>query len=137
MSRLSTQSYLDNHHFLRDLWLSDPGVFAYISTQEQWALHRYFRLFESLTDTELIEHRKQLAEPQLPQRAGRALSHFKFELKQLATRRANIQPVEQVKYKRDSRSYELKVRAVVKPELDVDQLARAIIDMAFDLAKKN
>jgi hypothetical protein len=136
MPRLSTQSYLNNHHSLRDLWLSDPGAFTYISTQEQWALHRYFRLFEPLTDTELIEHRQQLVEPQLPQRAGRALSHSKLELGQLATKRANMQPIEHVKYKRDRRSYELTARVVVKPEPDVDQLARAIIDMAFDLTEK-
>jgi hypothetical protein len=62
--------------FAQSLAASVAGVCDVESEREQWLLHNYYHPSESLTDADLLQHRRTFS-PQrssLPQQAGRAQS---------------------------------------------------------------
>jgi hypothetical protein len=125
MPRLTTKHYLEIHQMLNYHWFNDPAPYRNLSAKEQWDLHKFFWGYKELSDVALCEHRRTVSkqDPGLPQRAGRALSRFK----RVVERRARIEP-RQLSFKRAPKGgYKMVAYPLVRPELDLAQLARTII----------
>lgn len=130
MSRLSNNEYCVQHQFLRWAWLNEQGAYAYLSHNAQRQIHDYYQPSKELTDDELIAHRRQISErqPNLPAAAGKAARQLFYIAK---TQR---QPPPIPRSHPDPR--EITVRAVVRPEIDLKQLSRALIELAKHLANQ-
>lgn len=76
MPRLTNRNYLYLHDVLKHLWFHLHQIYGYIPHSDQRYLKEYYQLTVDLTDTELLNHRREISQlqPSLPQRAGRALS---------------------------------------------------------------
>ena len=61
MPRLTNQRYLDINHDLALMWRTDDFTYGTLSPNELWDLHAYFVPYKSLTEAELIEHRKKIS----------------------------------------------------------------------------
>lgn len=125
MPRLTNQQYLHRQQLLRKLWRTHPGRFGLLTPVQQWDLHLYYQLTHELTHTELLEHRRQISRkhPTLPARAGKA---FRLVVDGLGRTSGPTHVV--------SDGRRIGVRAVVKPEPDVNRLARAVWLLAEYLA---
>ena len=131
MARLSTKQYLKAHRQLRRLWERDPSLFSYLAPSEQWVLHDFFQLTHEMTDAELLEHRVRISgeRPSLPQQAGRTLAKFYDRTAVVATQRVRAKPVTKRSVTRQADRV-LAARPLVRPEIDVEKLARAFISLA-------
>jgi hypothetical protein len=96
------------------------GQFGYLSSNDQWDLHRFYRLTSHMTDTELIAHRRSVtkADPSLPHRAGRAYAKLS---------RGEWQPAV---YAGTANGKAIMVRSVVNPQPNAELFARALIELA-------
>jgi hypothetical protein len=61
---------------LKHLWLHLHQIYFYIPSLDKQYLKDYYQLAGNLTDTELLVYRRDISQlqPNLPQRAGRALA---------------------------------------------------------------
>ena len=145
MPRLTNQRYLDINHDLSLMWRTDDFTYGTLSPNEQWDLHAYFVPYKSLSEAELLAHRKRISKerPSLPQRAGRAAEHFKrnyYLVRDARRREAQEAPEHQAARAAASKKSgyrtaprpkgPVKVYAIVNPEIDVKMLARACIGIA-------
>jgi hypothetical protein len=137
MPRLTAKDYLRTHDRLRKLWLQDAGLFAELSPTEQRVLHDFFVPARELSDLQLLQYRDAVttALPSLPHQAGRALSRFwetttHVGMKRVARAKA---PTGGRKVKQADRH--LVVKPLVRPEIDAQKMARAYINLAYDLNK--
>lgn len=145
MPRLTNQRYLDINHDLALMWRTDEFTYGTLSPNEQWDLHAYFVPYKSLSEAELIAHRKRISkeQPSLPQRAGRAAEHFKrnyYKVRESRRREAEERLEREAARAAAGKksAYRtapkpkgpLKVYALVNPEIDVKMLARACIAIA-------
>lgn len=107
-------------HELAARWKADPGSLAEYSPQDQRYLHDYYRPSETLSDEQLLEHRREITkdQPSLPQCAGRALNH--------------VYVPEIALYSTARRSYGITVREVIQPIPGYTQLAHALMFMTID-----
>lgn len=130
MPRLTDPTYLQTCHELRDAWDSDSTAFFLLTATDQWVLHDFFCPSEALRDAELVGHRRQVtvADPSLPQRAGRALA--KLRVKQERVREFAALPRPSRRGTKRSKDYEIRLFAEVQPELDPKTFARIIMQMA-------
>jgi hypothetical protein len=127
MPRLSKKEYWKWHKSLRWLWLNHQDAYSYLSPSRQWLLHDFFLPSKDLTKEELLEHRKAITKerPGLPHQAGWALR----ELNQVVHAPATVkQPVETGKAKRGTAT--IRVRSLVKPEIDYDKVAKIFFKLA-------
>jgi hypothetical protein len=118
--RLSNAEYLKRHQVLKRAWFEFEGRhFAYLSSREQWDLHAYYQPSKDLTDEELLEHRRKIAKDELslPARAGKAWANLVAGRDTGATRSF------------DGKRW-ITLRAIVKPEIDVKLLSRALVELA-------
>lgn len=139
MPRLTPKQYLRTHSQLRRLWLKSPAVFSYLTPTEQWLSHDFFKPDKDWTDLQLLQHRDAVtaSRPSLPHRAGRTVNRFwdvaaAVGLRQVRATKAPAGPAQRVR-QQDRR---ITVRALVKPEVDAKQLARAFVHLTLDLQKK-
>lgn len=126
MPRLTNDLYLKRHRWLYKLWFDHDGApFSYLKPNEQWDLHAYYQPYKDLTDEELLEHRKQISKerPSLPARAGKAFTN-------LATGKQTGVKISHT----GKRS--ISVRAIVRPEIDLKLLSKALIGVAIEMARK-
>jgi len=138
MPRLTAKQYLKAHDQLRRFWLHDNRLFAELSPTEQWQLHDYFKPDKDWSDLELLAHREHISKqrPSLPHQAGRALTRLHNKAAHyalLGVRRAKSPVAARIRKQSERR---LTVKAVVRPEVDADKLARAFINMAVERAKR-
>lgn len=117
-------------------------AYGYLSSEEQWQLHDFFKPTKDWPDDEALAHRQQITQqrPTLPHQAGRALA----KLDEIAARvtvsrvRANHQAATQKTSGKHSnvrnRDRQIQVLGVVNPEIDTKRLARAIVMLAEQLA---
>ena len=133
MPRLTTKHYREIHHLLNHHWFNDPAPYCHLSANEQWDLHTFFWGYKELSDVALCEHRRTVSKQDcsLPQRAGRALERFN----RVVELRTRTEP-RQLSFKRAPKgSYKVVAYPLVQPELDLAQLARAIIAIEDHLRK--
>lgn len=89
MPRLTDADYLSQRKKLRSDWFDHHAHgFSYLSSREQYDLHRYFAVAKLFGEEELLAHRAEVTktDPSLPQRAGRAFAavqpHLEIQLPQ-------------------------------------------------------
>jgi hypothetical protein len=136
--RLIAKQYLKAHDQLRRFWLGDHRLFAELSPTEQWQLHDYFKPDTDWSDLELLAHREQVSKqrPSLPHQAGRALSRFHDRAAHLALLRVRRGKGSAAQKVLKHRERHLTVNPVMRPEIDAHELARAIINLAAERAKR-
>lgn len=132
MPRLSNDLYYHRYEVLRWLWLNRVGIYSYISPKEQWAIHDYFQPSKQLSFQELVDHRRTVSRerPSLPATAGRAAN----QIWQLIEGQRAPRPFAQSE-QRGSRQRQVTVRAVVRPEIDIEKLAKTLLELAKLQAK--
>ncbi|TWE12605.1 hypothetical protein BKA23_1420 [Rudaeicoccus suwonensis] len=148
MPRFTNHHYLELHRRLRALWLQDDANYLDFTTTEQLTIHRFFAPGKDLDDEALLARRQEITklEPSLPQRAGRAIANLD-QIERIAAYRQNRAeelarnpPQPRPKGQRVTRpkgsEYNITVRGVMRPEIDIQRLACAIVHMAMDKAEK-
>lgn len=130
MPRLAAKDYLRTHDRLRKLWLHDLRLFAELTPTDQWQLHDFFRPDKDWSDLQLLQHRDAVTaeRPSLPHQAGRALEKFwtlcvSRAVKQVRTAKAPAGSATRVRQE----DRQISIKAVARPEIDVEKLARAYI----------
>jgi hypothetical protein len=123
MPRLTNKQYLERHRALRRIWLEGQRFFGVLGYNQQMEVHVFYVPARDWSDTEMLEHRRKVqeADAALPHRASRGF--IKMEAAFLAPRPATRAPVPRDKGK-------LRVTPIARPEVNVEQLARAFMDLA-------
>jgi len=135
MPRLTNTHYLITRKWLTELWLSDPGAWASTSPEDQRLLHDYFEPSIPLSPEQALAHRWQVtvAQPSLPQRAGRALKRFR----RVVQGELSWVPEPVVSPRRGRQAqHAISVRSVLQPHPDPAKLARIVISVAATEAKR-
>lgn len=132
MPRLTNSDYLADRAFLQDAWTNFPSAFTYLTYNEQSLLHRFFAFRSDYSDEEALQHRNHVSTPgsSLPNQAGKALRKFVRISRALAQNRVP-KPIEQptrVRVRVPTASLNIRVRAIARPEVDVEVLAKALLD---------
>lgn len=129
MPRLTNSTYLQQHELLRLSRGESHLGFALLSPTEQWDLFRYYLPHQAHPDRELLEHRVQATalDPSLPQRAGRALHHWRRIEAALPDYQAWVAKQPHPTSQKERRT---KVFSEVNPDLDPKQFAEIIIELA-------
>lgn len=139
MPRLTHNQYCEHRSFLRDAWLHGMGPYGNFTPREQWDLHAYFAPTKKMSDAELRQYRKDKteADPSLPQRAGKIMSRFYDEHHAL---KYAVAPMPAVVAAGKGASKRLRkadrrvtVKAVVKPEVDMDSMKKAMRELVRQL----
>lgn len=127
MPRLTDKQYLEYRKFLRRLWLHRQEAYSYLTPTQQWQIHDYFRPSEELTTEQLLQHRKDIAakRPSLPHQVGRTIKEFG----QVMRGKAKPRGVTELKVPASGRgrARTIRVRGIVRPQIDYDKLALACI----------
>jgi hypothetical protein len=134
-SRTSSDAiFLERHYRLKGEWNGGAGgAFSWIDPHEQWALHHFFLPYKDLSDEELIAHRHAitLKRPELPAEADHAYQRLVvfMERPRLAPQpTVSFDGKKQKRAKASNRA--ISVRALVRPEIDMQKLVRALSLMA-------
>lgn len=125
MPRLTNQQYLARRLVVLREWHDNHGrAFGFLRTNEQRALHDYFGTLKPFGPAEALEYRKQISKerPALAQRGGQAYLLFESARQFVPTR---VQ-VETVHARVPSAKRQITVSPKVRPEIDVDHLARVL-----------
>ncbi len=137
MPRLTFNDYLNQRAFLRLAWEEFDQLYSLLAPDQQWALHRYYQPITGDSEEFLKRYRASITkkEPSLPARAGRlyAQLHRVYEASVEAAKAKPAPPRERLK----SASRKVRVRAVVRPEPDAQKLARALLEVAKQMADQN
>ena len=130
MPRLNNNTFIKRHLWLRRLWLEHQPRYGVLGPTEQWAIHDYYQPSHELSNTELLAHRAAISKerPALPAQASKAF-------KVLIDPRTN--PNRSATFDTDERGRTLRLTGVVNPEIDVEKLARVLLEMAERLADKS
>jgi hypothetical protein len=131
MPRLTNARYIAIHELLKRVWQENPPTFGYLSPEEQWLLHDYFRPSENLTETELIAHRREITaeRPSLPHQAGRALADLGRTVAGLTLASQQQTTTSMKRLPKGRRNP--KVSAVVNPKLGTKAFARLLVDLVW------
>lgn len=131
MPRVTHRDQYKHHLLLREAWTGGryQGVFGALSTTDQWKLHSFYRPDDALSRQEFVEHLQRInkEQPQLRHVAGKLFQQFERALLQQARPTPALQPVESGSHRRH-----IVVRAVARPQPDIDKLIRALIAMVED-----
>lgn len=131
MPRVTQRDQYKRHLLLRKAWTGEryPGVFGILSATDQWKLHAYYRPSESLSRQEFVDHLKEInkEQPQLRHVAGKLFRKIELGLVQ----QARSVPMPQV-LEAGSHRRHIVVRAVARPQPDMDKLVRALTAMIED-----
>lgn len=115
------------HHWLLSLWEDSQSHFGLLSVIEQGHLHDYFvPTWSSISDEDLLRYRKKIGTdlPSLPAAAGRAASKLRQQMEALPLTPTPVPPIGKRR---------VTVRAVAKPKIDEDAMAKALLRAAEDL----
>ena len=129
MARLTNQEFIKRHRLLRQLWLKHQARFALLKPTQQWDVHDYYRPSEELAEAELLANRRRISQerPALPHRASKA---FKILI--------GLTPAPEPAVHTDPRTgRRIQVRAVVRPQIDVEKLASALLMLAEHLTQQD
>jgi hypothetical protein len=126
MPRLNNDRYIRRHRWLRQLWLQQLTAFSWLRPNQQWDIHDYYRPSEELTREQLLEDRQEIARkrPGLAQRASKALLIL-----------AGRAPSPKLPVSKAGKR-QIMVRALVRPQIDIERLARAFVSMANQQARE-
>ncbi|MDN5275652.1 MAG: hypothetical protein JWN33_301 [Candidatus Saccharibacteria bacterium] len=99
-----------------------------LSPTEQWTLHAYYEFTKSLSDAELITHRRRISQsqPSLPHRAGKAVAKLAVFTDRLEAYRARPR----VRTRKKGAPYEVRIFSEVNMNIDPVEFARILIQAA-------
>lgn len=105
-----------------------------LSPSEQWTLHSYYEFTKNFRVSELLAHRALItqAQPSLPQRAGKALA----ALAVFAVRLERYRQVPHPSTRRKGTPYKARVFSQVNPDLDPDEFARILMQIAKEARER-
>ena len=128
MPRLSPKQYLKQRRFPRQLWLQRISAYSYLTPTQQWQIHAFFRPSDALTDVQLLKHRKAITaeQPSLPHQAGKTIKDFGQILRGKAKVHATVKTTTTG---RSKTAKTIRVRSLVRPQIDIPRLARALIEL--------
>lgn len=112
------------------------GLYGNFTPREQWDLHDYFAPTKKMNDTELRQYRKEKteADPSLPQRAGKIMPRFYDEYHVIKHAGARVLvPAAGSSKRRSKADRRVVVKAVVKPEIDMDSMKKAMRELVRQL----
>jgi len=138
--RLTNKDYLSQRDFLVDAWGHFQRVFTVLPYEEQMVLHAFYLPYKDITREEAVEHRQLITkkQPSLPHRAGKSyakLYSYSQALQHHLVTKPARDPNARVKALLTSgRNRNIRVFALANPELDVEKLAKALIEVAKDMA---
>jgi hypothetical protein len=131
MTRLTNPTYFAQHHQLKTEWLSPGGgAFFMLTPKEQWELHTYFEFTRTLSDEELIAHRKSITDRSLPQRAGRAFAKLLLFTNRLEKYQGQAVRRPPIKSRKKGAPYKIRIVSEVNPDIDPKVLAKVLIEAA-------
>jgi hypothetical protein len=127
MPRLTNKQYLERHRALRRIWLEGQRFFGVLDYNQQMDVHAFYAPARDWSDEEMLEHRLKVQEldASLPHRASRGFA--KIEAAFLAP----TVPLRRAPYGKGKP----RVTAIARPEVNVEQLARAFMDLASEQRK--
>jgi hypothetical protein len=137
MPRLTNQRYILIHRALRHHWLNNQVLFSYLTPNEQWDLHDFFKSYVDMPDAVLLQHRQEVSAkfPSLAQRAGKALRHLDAVIQQIVTaKRASNTATAHTKQAGPPQPAH--VRALVNPKIDTQKIARALLMWAKEQVRR-
>ena len=131
--------YLKVRNRLKRYWFKAQSVYSYLTPNEQWQLHDFYRPSEDLSEEQLIAHRAKItaARPSLPHQAVRALEKLDAAAANWAVKAVRPRepaPAPARRKGRGQREHNLVIRSVVRPKIDTAKLSQAIILLARELA---
>lgn len=134
MPRLTNSDYLINRHLLIEVWEQHWGQLAELPTFAQRDLHRFYAMSKDLSDDQAIALRKDATaqEPSLSQQAGRAFAQLETVMS-AALARNQSPPADAIRTgtRGKHRVGTIRVRALARPEIDYERLARALVEHAM------
>lgn len=156
MPRLTNQDFLKRHYFLAELWRSEllRSMFSILDPMPQLHLHQYYQTINTGTEKDILETRTTVnkGDTALPQQAGRAYSELirtflqtaeylgvPVDEKDLAAAIPGIEKMRlamltpdptRPKARASMKSGTHRVQALMKPEIDVQELAKVLILLA-------
>ncbi len=122
MARLTNKEYLLRRKFLQALWEHEKGqnAFSYLDPNRQMILHSYYATAKhEWTDEQVLEYRKTRSNSEAFS-AGKAFN----ELYRIVTGQTKVQRT-------------TRVLPLVRPDVDIDKLARVFIMIAKDMTERN
>ena len=122
MPRLTRSQYFIRHGLLSYTWSTHPQLFSLLSPTAQLELHCFFLPTVDIEEHELASYRDYInkVEPSLAHKAGK---HFK----DFTRPRPEVAEI-------ISKSKNFELRPIMKPEPDLQKLARAFVKRAEDLS---
>jgi hypothetical protein len=116
--RLTRSQYFIRHGLLSYLWETHRQLFSLLSSTAQLELHRFFLPTVDIQEHELASYRDYIneREPSLAHKAGK---HFK----EFTRPRPEVEEI-------IMRGKPVVVRPIMKPEPDLQKLARAFVNLA-------
>lgn len=126
MPRLSSSDYYKRYKYLNYVWREQQGVFGELTPRDQWDLHAFYELSKSKSKEECVAYRQQMRKerPGLGQTAARAFLRFEVAYE----RYKNPKPVR--KSTKRGPVTGVTVKALVRPKIDWEKLARVYLDAA-------
>lgn len=135
MPHMSHNTYLDRHAFLAHAWEHYPTLLAMVGPAEQRDLHRYYPTTHDHDELALSRHRKEVSkdDPSLPHRTGRSFTL----VYQTFCRAYEFSGGEELRFHQAIAALASshvpgsgKTLAILRPEIDLGQLADALVKLA-------
>jgi len=120
--------FLEQRHLLVKAWQNDRPAFLLLPWDQQLDLHGFYAAYKQFTDDEAVHHRRQVTadHPNIPARAGKVFKKIS----------GLISPDGTIAYLRqhDHGGHRYRISALARPEIDVDKLARVLLEAAKERA---
>lgn len=138
MPRITNATYLIRRRYLQILWRDHQQLYSTLPIRQQSQLHEYYQTQSLEPDERLLAERTRLQteKPSLPQQASKAyhrlVLHYNSELSAAGAGRQVPLPV------RGTRRGDRRIRArpVARPARDFGALARALLALGIEQARK-
>jgi hypothetical protein len=128
---VSPQDYLDWRDRFGAQWWADNRFMTLLDPVEQWSIHDYFDLVHDKGIDEALSYQAtlQACDPDTETTALTSLDKLKARIDSVV-QAAKVGPAPEVKRKRP---HKIRVRAVVRPEVDIDRLVDALLRLMHDM----
>jgi hypothetical protein len=126
-----------------DAWEGFSTVFTYLTYDQQVELHRFYATTKDFSDEEAVAYRKEVSakEPSLPNRAGKLYARVS-RIAELVQKYIESQPElkpkkapKKVRTRVPSSKVNIRIKALARPEPDIDKLAQILLEVAKDMAR--
>lgn len=131
MPRLSFAQFTMRRRFLQEAWQQQSALYTTIPPNQQHSLHAYYRPTEDLEHHELRTHWQTIAsqDPSLPSRASKAFHRLHLAQEQANGDEQRFRQLISRRFypHRGKPTGKVRVGAVARPDVDIDQLVRALM----------